>query len=171
MTHHKPLLLVTLLSCFSTLGIIMPANASDVLTVKNIGMELARDIASKAIEVCRAQGYQVSAAVVDRNGNLRAALRDDLAARFTLQIAEEKANAAVMSGASSGEFVKNRADIRPELNHIDGIIMLQGALLINSGGFRIGSVGVSGAPGGDKDEACAQKALESFEERLEFATE
>jgi uncharacterized protein GlcG (DUF336 family) len=171
MTRYKPLLLATLLSCFSMQGISTPANASDMLTIKNIGMELARDIASKAVEVCRAEGFQVSAVVVDRNGNLRAALRDDLAARFTLQIAEEKANAAIMSGASSGEFVKSRADIRPELNHVDGIIMLQGALLINSGGFRIGAMGVSGAPGGEKDEACAQKALEHFEERLEFATE
>ena len=152
-------------------GISTAANASDVLTVKNIGMELARDIASKAVEVCRAQGYQVSAVVVDRDGNLRAALRDDLAKRFTLQIAEKKANAAIMSGVSSGEFRKSFAEIRQELNHIDDIIMLQGALLINSGGFRIGAVGVSGAPGGDKDEACAQKSLENFEERLEFASE
>jgi uncharacterized protein GlcG (DUF336 family) len=143
--------------------------AEDVLTVKNVGMELARDIATASIEVCRKQGYQVSAVVVDRNGIVRAALRDDLAARFTLQIAEEKANAVVMSGVSSGEFTASRQDIRPELNHIDGIIMMRGGLQIEAGGNRIGAVGVSGAPGGDLDEACAKQALEKFEERLEFA--
>jgi len=169
--NRKPLLLTALIACFSLQALTTPANANDVLTVKNIGMELARDIANKAIMICRKQGYQVSAVVVDRNGNLRASLRDDLAAHFTLQISEEKANAAIMSGTSSGEFVKARGDIRPELNHINGIVMLQGALLINSGGFRIGAIGVSGAPGGDLDEACAKKALEEFEDRLEFAAE
>ncbi len=146
-----------------------PVYAEDVLTVKNVGMELARDIATQAIEICRKQGYQISAVVVDRNGIVRAALRDDLAARFTLQIAEEKANAVVMSGVSSGEFTASRQDIRPELNHIDGIIMMRGGLQIEAGGNRIGAVGVSGAPGGDLDEACAKQALEKIQERLEFA--
>ena len=146
-----------------------PAVAGDVLSLKTISMELARDIASEAVKQCRKEGYQVSAVVVDRSGNLRVALRDDLAARFTLQIAEEKANAAIMAGVSTAEFVKNRSDIRMEMNHVDGITMLTGGLLINAGGNRIGAIGISGAPGGELDEACAKKALEVFEERLEFA--
>ncbi|MDH5572858.1 MAG: heme-binding protein [Gammaproteobacteria bacterium] len=152
-----------------SLFVMVPANASDILTVKNIAMELARDIASETVLTCRKMGYQVSAVVVDRNAILRAALRDDLASRFTLQIAEEKANAVVMAGINSGEFRNSREDIRPELNHINGIIMMQGGVVINAAGFRVGALGVSGAPGGDKDEACALKALEKFAERLEFA--
>jgi uncharacterized protein GlcG (DUF336 family) len=147
----------------------LTAQAEDVLTTKTIGMELARDIASAAVIECRNQGYQVAAVVVDRNGNVRAVLRDDLASRFTMQIAEEKANAVVMSGINSGTFRNSRPDIRPELNHINGIIMMQGGLPIVAAGSRIGAVGVSGAPGGEKDEVCAQKALASLEERLEFA--
>lgn len=157
-----------------TLGIvsfllISTAQAEDMISVKTIGMELARDIASEAVLVCRKMAYQVSAVVVDRNGNVRAAIRDDLASRFTLQIAEEKANAVIMSGISSGQFVKSRSDIRQELNHIDGLIMMQGGEPILAGGSRLGAVGVSGAPGGDLDEKCAKQALEKFEERLEFA--
>ncbi|MDM8547143.1 heme-binding protein [Candidatus Venteria ishoeyi] len=140
-----------------------------MFTVKNIGMELARDIASETVLACRKMGYQVSAVVVDRNGIQRAALRDDLAAQFTLQIAEEKANAVVMSGMNSGAFRKNREDIRMDLNHINGIIIMQGGVAITAAGSRLGAVGVSGAPGGEKDEACAIQALEKFEERLEFA--
>jgi len=149
----------------------MAANcrAADILTVKNIGMELGRDLADHAVKSCRKMGYQVSAVVVDRNGIMRAALRDDLAARFTLQIAEEKANAAIMSGTDSGEFRKNRQDIRPELNHVKGILMMEGGVVIASAGYRIGALGVSGAPGGDKDAACAKQAIKSMEERLEFA--
>jgi len=143
--------------------------ANDTLTVKTIGMALARDIASESINICRKKGYQVSAVVVDRNGLIKAALRDDLASRFTLQIAEEKANTVVLSGINSGAFRQSRGDIRPELNHMDGIIIMQGALPIEAAGSKIGAIGVSGAPGGEKDEDCAQQALEKFSERLEFA--
>ena len=142
--------------------------AEDVLSVKTIGMELARDIASAAVLACREQGYQVSAVVVDRNGSVRAAMRDDLAPRFTLQISEEKANAVIMSGIASGVFRDSRPDIRSELNHVNGILMMQGGVPINAAGSRLGAVGVSGAPGGDKDEICAIKALEALSERLDF---
>jgi len=147
----------------------LTAFAADVVKSKSVGMELARDLASEAVMACRKNGYAVTAAVVDRHGNLRAMLRDDLAPRFSMQIAEEKANASVMGGVSSGDFRKNRSDIRPELNHVDGIIMLEGGLLIESSGTRIGAIGVSGAPGGDKDAACAAEALKKLDDRLQFA--
>lgn len=140
--------------------------ANDFYEEKNIGMELARDLASEAINACRDKGYSVSAVVVDKHGNQRVALRDDFASKFTLQIAEEKANATIMSGLKSGEFRKLRGDIRPELNHIDGLIIMVGGIPIISGGSRIGAIGVSGAPGGEKDEACAQIALDKLEDRL-----
>lgn len=145
------------------------AQAADVISSKNIGMELARDIASETILACREDGYHVSAVVVDRNGILRAALRDDLASRFTLEIAERKANMTVMAWMDSGPFRDAREDIRQELNHIDGLIVMEGGVKITAGGFNLGAIGVSGAPGGDKDAACALKGLEKLSERLEFA--
>jgi len=147
----------------------LTATAKDVISVRTIGMELALDMARQAIVECRQKGYQVSAVVVDRNGNVRAALRADLAARFTLEISERKANATVMSGIESGTFIKRRSDIRQELNHIDGLIMLEGGIPIEAGGHRIGAIGVSGAPGGDRDAVCAKQAVQKFQERLEFA--
>jgi len=145
------------------------SSANDSLSVKTIGLDLARDIAFESIKACRKQGFQVSAVVVDRNGLVQAALRDDLASRFTLQIAEEKANSVILSGINSGEFRKSRGDIRPELNHMKGIIIMQGALPVEIAGSRIGAIGVSGAPGGYIDERCAQQALEKLSERMEFA--
>jgi len=143
--------------------------ANDSLSVQTIGMELARDIANESVKACRKKGYQVSAVVVDRNGLLQAALRDDLASRFTLQIAEEKANSVILSGINSAAFRQSRDDIRAELNHMDDIIIMQGALPIEIAGSRIGAIGVSGAPGGEKDELCAKQALEVLSERIEFA--
>lgn len=152
------------------LGLLVnPVMAADIIEEKNIGMDLARDIASETVLACRKEGYHVSAVVVDRHAIVRAALRDDLAARFTLEIAERKANMTVMAWSDSGAFRKARGDIRPDLNQIDGLIVMEGGVKIVAGGYNIGAVGVSGAPGGDKDAACARRALEKLAERIEFA--
>ena len=161
----KMLVSFALLAAPLTAGAAQP----DVLPVKQIGMELARDLASAAIEACRKDGYNVSAAVLDRAGDVQAALRDTLASRHTLEIARRKAGMSVMSGSDSRAFRSARGDIRPELNHIDGLIVLDGALPIRSAGSLIGAIGVAGAPGGDRDAACAAAALKTVEERLEFA--
>jgi uncharacterized protein GlcG (DUF336 family) len=146
-----------------------PAYANDVLTVKQMSLELAADIAHRAVQQCRKAGYQVSAVVVDRSGAAQVVMRDALASRFTIEIAQKKANAVVLSGVASSTFRKNRSDIRAEMNHVEGILMLEGGLPIRAAGALLGAVGVSGAPGGDKDEACAAAALAAVQERLEFA--
>lgn len=148
---------------------LLPAAAKDVLTLKTVSLELARDLAQAAVDACREQGYQVSAVVVNRAGDPQALLRDTLASRHTMQIAREKAEAVILSGVASAEFRRNRQDIRMEMNHVDGILVLEGGLPIVAGGSLVGALGVSGAPGGDKDEACARAALGRLQERLEFA--
>ncbi|MBD3619389.1 MAG: heme-binding protein [Chromatiales bacterium] len=145
-----------------------PVLADDVITVRQMTAELAGDIAREAMLACREKGYQASAVVVDRAANTMAVMRDTLAARHTISIAEEKANAVIMSGVSSGDFVKNRGDIRMEMNHVEGIIMLDGGLPIQGGGYMLGAVGVSGAPGGDIDAACAQAGIDAVADRLAF---
>lgn len=152
-------------------GMAGAVQAADVVSDKNIGMELARDIASAAIMACREDGYHVSAVVVDRHGLVRASLRDDLASRFTVEIARRKANLTVLAWSDSGAFRAARPDIRQELNHIGGLIVLEGGARIVAGGYNIGAVGVSGAPGGDKDMACAERALEKLEARIAFAAD
>jgi uncharacterized protein GlcG (DUF336 family) len=165
--HTLPRVIAFLACALSTAGI--QAAPQDVLNTRLMSLELARDIAQRAVEACRAQGYQVSAVVVDRGGAPQVVLRDVYAARFTIEIAEKKANAVVLSGVSSAEFRKNRADIRAEMNHVSGILVLDGGLPIRAAGTLLGAIGVSGAPGGDKDEACARQALDSVFDRLEFA--
>ncbi len=151
------------------LSMTTPARAQDVTQVSKVGMELAAEIARAAVQACRAKGYQVTAVVVDRSGIPQAMMRDLHASRFTIQIAEQKANAVILSGVSSAEFRDNRQDIREEMNHVRGILVLAGGLPIRAAGSLVGAVGVSGAPGGEKDEACAREALEKVQERLDFA--
>jgi uncharacterized protein GlcG (DUF336 family) len=147
----------------------LPALATDMVSVKQISLELARDIAMKTVEACRKDGFNVSAVVLDRAGNVQVSMRDTLAARHTLEIAERKAGMAIMAGIGSGEFLAARPDMRPELNHVRGLIMIEGGLPISAAGSLIGAVGVSGAPASDKDAACAAAGLEAVAERLEFA--
>jgi uncharacterized protein GlcG (DUF336 family) len=148
---------------------VIPARAGDLIEVKRMSLELAADIARAALLTCREQGWQVAAVVVDRTGIPQAMLRDVHASRFTLQIAEDKANAVILSGVPSSTFRANREDIRQEMNHVDGILVLEGGVPIRAAGSLVGAVGVSGAPGGDKDEACALTGVEAVQERLEFA--
>jgi uncharacterized protein GlcG (DUF336 family) len=144
-------------------------SARDVISVQRMSMELARDVAQASVEACREQGYQVTAVVVDRSGDVQAVLRDVLAPRFTYQIARDKANAVILSGVKSSDFRHNRDDIRMEMNHVDGILVLEGGVPIEAAGSLLGAVGVSGAPGGDRDEVCALKGIEAVQERLDFA--
>lgn len=155
-----------LLACLFSTNIF----AADVFTQNNIGLEAANDIAKMSIDSCRKDGFNVSVVVVDKHGNVRSVMRDDLAAKYTIEIAQRKANMVLMSGTPSGEFRAARPDIQQELNHINGLIVMQGGLPIRAGGILIGAVGVSGAPGGNKDEACAAVAIKAITVRLEFAS-
>jgi uncharacterized protein GlcG (DUF336 family) len=151
------------------IGLSLPAQAADVLNAKLMTLDLARDIANHTLEACRKQGYQTAVVVVDRSAVPQVVLRDAYVAGFAVEIAERKANAAILSGISSGEFRKNRAEIHAELNEIPGVLLLQGGLPIRAGGSLIGAVGVSGAPGGEKDEACAAAGIKAVQDRLDFA--
>lgn len=143
--------------------------SADIITVKRLSPDLAMDMVKQAVETCRGQGYQVTAVVVGSDGAEVALMRDVHASRFTIQIAREKANAVILSGIASGAFRDNRRDIQQEMNHVDGVLVLQGGLPIEAAGYQLGAIGVSGAPGGDRDEVCARKALEQVQDRLEFA--
>lgn len=144
-------------------------SAADVIEVKRLDADLAHEIAREAVHACRGTGYQVSAVVVDRAAQVQSVMRDNLASRFTIEIARHKANAVILSGVDSASFRKNSADIRDEMNQVEGILVLEGGLPILAAGAMVGAIGVSGAPGGDKDAECASAALEKFTERLEFA--
>ena len=150
------------------LAVVNAATAEDVLESRMMSMELARDMASRAVETCRAQGFQVSVVVVDRAGVVQTLLRDPLATRFNTELALKKANAVILSGTSGTEFLANRPDFTDKANLMDDVLALQGGVPIRAAGSLLGAIGVSGARGGDIDEQCANAALEAVVDRLEF---
>lgn len=146
-----------------------PALAEDIIKVRLMGSDLAADIARATVLDCREKGYQVGVVVLDRAGDTMASQRDTFARRHTLEIAARKAGLSIMSGIASGEMRSGREDIRPELNHIQGIIVMEGGIPIRAAGSLVGAVGVSGAPGGDIDADCANAGIAAVQDRLDFA--
>ncbi len=163
----KHLIPVMLAAC-----VLLPLNdtrAEGLVAHHRLSLELARDLAQAALDACRSEGYQVAVVVVDRSGDDQVLLRDAMASRFNVHMARGKANAVVLSGVDSSVFRRNRQDIRMEVDHLPDLLMLEGGLPVRAGARLVGAIGVSGAPGGDKDEICARQAMEKLAERLEFA--
>lgn len=146
-----------------------PLAAEGLVQVRLLSLDMARTIAEAAIEACRKDGYQVSVVVTDRAGEPLVVMRDVYSNRYFTQLAHGKTNAAIMANASSAELRRNRADMVNELNLLDGVMVLAGGLPVQVAGSLVGAVGVSGAPGGDLDEACARAGIEAVQEELEFA--
>jgi uncharacterized protein GlcG (DUF336 family) len=140
--------------------------ASPTVTLKRLSLETATRVAQGAIEACRKQGIQIGVTVVDRDGTVQVALRDTIAAPITLPISRQKAYTAVNFNAATSQLGE-RADT--PIGRLDGLVMSPGGLPIQAGGQLLGGVGVSGAPSGKTDEACAQAGMDQVIDDLEMA--
>jgi uncharacterized protein GlcG (DUF336 family) len=143
-----------------------PASAQ-LLNHKDLSMATALTIATTAIETCKGQGYRVSATVVGRNGEVIVQLRGDETGPHTMENSFKKAYTARTFRISSGEFVQRVKD-NPTTGAVflSGIVAAQGALPIKIGDEVIGAAAVSGAPGGEKDEACVKTGLDKVADQL-----
>jgi uncharacterized protein GlcG (DUF336 family) len=143
-----------------------PAGAQ-LLARKDLSASTALTIAQTALETCSKQGYRVSVTVVGRTGEILVQIRGDDSSPHTMENAMRKAYTARTSRAPSGDMVKRLKD-NPQLSQIylTNIIAAQGALPIKVGEDVIGAAGVSGAPGGDKDEACVKAGLDKVADQL-----
>ncbi len=54
------------------------------------------------------------------------------------------------------------------VRNLPGAVVLGGGLVIEAGGSLVGAVGVSGAPGGDADDACAKAGIDAVRDKLDF---
>jgi uncharacterized protein GlcG (DUF336 family) len=67
----------------------------------------------------------------------------------------------------SGALVERlKADPTLGLIHLTNVIANQGALPIKVGDEVIGAAGASGAPGGEKDEACVKAGIDKVADQL-----
>lgn len=160
--------LTGLLVCLSLL-FVCSAAADDVLVEKQISTALAAEAAVAALQQCRNGGFQVAVAVVDRAGIAKVILRDDNAGPSTVDASRRKAFTAVTFRTPTLQFAQLVADnpALQGLRDIADVLILGGGLPIRAGNEVIGGIGVSGAPGADLDEACAQAGINQISNRLQ----
>ncbi len=154
------------LSMVFVLGV-FPAggSAADLLREAVLPLSMATKAASAAVKKCTKDGYQVSAAVVDRAGVVRALLREDGAGPHTVASSRKKAYTAASlkrPTAELAELIAKMPAVQGLRDMNDHILMLGGGLPIIMAGEIVGGIGVGGAPGGHLDVACAQAGLESI---------
>jgi uncharacterized protein GlcG (DUF336 family) len=144
----------------------VPAHAQ-LLNQKAIPASMAMTIAQVAIDTCKTNGYNVSVAVVGRSGELILQVRGDNTGPHTVENSFKKAYTSRTFRSPSGGLAKRLKDdpLLP-LIHLSNVVAAQGALPIKVGEDVLGAVGVSGAPGGEKDEVCAQAGIDKVADQL-----
>ena len=137
-----------------------PADAQ-LLARKDLSLATALTIATTAVETCKTNGFATSATVVGRNGEVIVQLRGDNTGPHTMENSFRKAYTSRTFRIPSGEMVE-RLKANPQLGliHLSNVIANQGALPIKVGEDTIGAAGASGAPGGEKDEACIKAGID-----------
>jgi uncharacterized protein GlcG (DUF336 family) len=128
-------------------------------TSKVLTLDVADTIAKEAMAKCRADGYKVTVLVVDGLNAPKAMIRDDGATASTAEVARMKATATMLYNRPSGPVTPPPAGTAAPPATIAGTINAQGGVPIKVGDATIGAVAVSGAPGGDKDAACANAGI------------
>jgi uncharacterized protein GlcG (DUF336 family) len=150
------------------LACVLATSASaQLLARKDLSAKTALTIAETAIATCTANGYKVSATIVGRNGEVLVQIRGDGTGPHTMENSFKKAFTARTFGIPSGEM-EDRLKQNPQMGaqYLTGFTTARGALPIKVGGDLIGAAGVSGAPGGEKDEACVKSGLDKVADDL-----
>src|SRR5512139_1851781 len=144
------------------------ANAQAVRTERNMSLELANQIAAASVAACQANGYAVTATVVDRAGSVRAVQRADNAGPHTLAASLDKAftSASAKNTTLAMMEVAQKNPGAANLVNIPGFLLLGGGVPVKVGNEVIGAVGIGGAPAGNLDEQCAMAALDKVKDLL-----
>ena len=97
---------------------------------------MARTISEAGIESCGAKGYQVSAVVVDRAGEVIVAMRADGAGPRTMENARRKAYTALSFRVATSDYAKRYADNNPVVRQqvtLPSVIAIPGGLPVKVG--------------------------------------
>jgi uncharacterized protein GlcG (DUF336 family) len=150
----------------------LPASAAEAPTfsVKMLTPEAALKAAQAALDKCRKDGFQTAVAVVDRAGVVQVVLRDRYAGAHTPDMAVSKAWTAASFRQSTNALAVETQPGKPMsgIRQLPRVVVAGGALPIEAGGNLFGAIAVSGAPGGDADEACAKAGIKAIADDIEF---
>jgi len=130
----------------------------------------ALQAAQAALAQCQKQGYTVAVAVTDRGGHPLALLRDNLAGPHTSQTAIGKATTALSFRTDTTELAATTqaGKAASGVRELPGVVAVGGGIMIRAKGSLVGAIGVSGAPNGDADDACAKAGIAAINEAIEL---
>ncbi len=137
---------------------------------RGIPTALAVEAALAANATCTGNGYKTTALITDSAGVPIVVITNDGAAAITQRIAMSKAQAVLKYGITSGDVAAKAATDPAFAAEVKANPLIdtarRGAVPIKAGSELVGVFAVSGAPGGDKDEACALAALAKIQDRV-----
>jgi len=160
------LVCVTVLAT-SLILVTAPALAQAPQVEKNVSMALSMAIMQGVLDQRAKDGYKVSVVIIDKGGNVAASVRSDGTPPHTMDFARMKAYTARTRNQTSLATMKQMED--PAfgfLRQIPNVVGVGGGVPIRVGNEVIGGVGVSGAPGGEKDEVCANAGVAKVADAL-----
>ena len=152
----------------------MGAMAQGVVNRGQLSAALANELVGDTVAICAGRGYKVWAVVVNLDGVRQAVLRGDGAPIHSQDNAYYKAYSAasLTLGRNEGStkevadrMAKAAATTVPQ-TPLPNVTYGVGGVTIRAGGQAIGAIGVSGAPGGGLDEACAREAMAKIQDRI-----
>jgi uncharacterized protein GlcG (DUF336 family) len=146
------------------------AETGPTFSVKLLAPETALKAAQAALAKCRKDGFQTAVAVVDRSGVVQVVLRDRYAGAHTPDVAVAKAWTAASFKQSTTALAIETQPGKPMsgIRQLSRAMVAGGALPIEAAGSLLGAIAVSGAPGGDADDACAKAGIKAIAEEIEF---
>ena len=134
--------------------------AQGVVTQRNLSLAMAKTIAEASLAECKSKGFNTSAAVVDRAGQVLVILRDEQATAQTAEMARRKAYTARMFRITTLEFQKRTVSdpARAAQRDLADILALSGGVPVQVGNDTIGGVGSAGSTL-ETDDACAKAGI------------
>ena len=160
------LVCVTVLAT-SLILVTAPALAQAPQVEKNVSMALSMAIMQGVLDQRAKDGYKVSVVIIDKGGNVAASVRGDGTPPHTMDFARMKAYTARTRNQTSLATMKQMEDPAfAFLRQIPNVVGVGGGVPIRVGNEVIGGVGVSGAPGGEKDEVCANAGVAKVADAL-----
>ena len=147
------------------------AQESPLVEFRSLSPDTALEMAQAALDHCRDGGYQVAVAVVDRMGVTQVVLRDRFAGPHTPDTAVRKAWTAVSFRADTLSLAENTAPDSPQsgARFIDKVLMIGGGIPVTASGSIVAGIGISGAPSGKADHACAAAGINAVATSLELS--
>jgi uncharacterized protein GlcG (DUF336 family) len=166
-----PRLVASLFACVTLTQAVSAADDDTLVEFRALAPHVALEMAKAALERCRGDGYQVAVAVVDRMGVVQVVLRDRYAGPHTPDTATRLAYTAVSFRENTLALAENTKPSSPQsgARHIDRVMMIGGGIPVTAAGSIVAGIGISGAPDGEANHACAAAGVTAVSATLELA--